>query len=44
MLAMTGGRERTAKEFTTLLKAGGFQVTKVLKTDSYFGIVEAVPA
>jgi hypothetical protein len=44
MLAMTGGRERTAKEFATLLKAGGFQLTKVIKTDSFFGIVEAVPA
>ena len=44
MLAMTGGRERTQKEFATLLKVGGFQLTKVIRTESHFAIVEAVPA
>lgn len=44
MLVMTGGRERTQKEFATLLKAGGFQFTRVVPTESMVSVVEAVPA
>ena len=44
MLVMTGGRERTEKEFAALLPQAGFKVTRVLPTRSPFSIVEARPA
>jgi hypothetical protein len=44
MLVMTGGRERTGKEYTDLLRAGGFELTRVVPTESVFSIVEASPA
>ena len=44
MLVMTGGLERTAKEYETLLGRAGFRVTRVLPTAGPFGLVEAKPA
>ncbi len=43
MLTMTGGCERTAKQYETLLEKGGFKVTNVIPTNSFMSIVEAVP-
>ena len=42
MLVMTGGRERTEPEFRELLRAGGFELTRVVPTQSIVSIVEAV--
>ena len=43
MLAMTGGKERTEKEFSDLLDAAGLKLTKVINTHSpLFSIVEAM--
>lgn len=44
MLVMTGGRERTEKEFAALLREGGFHLARVVNTESVISIVEAVPA
>ena len=44
MLVMTGGRERTEKEFAALLRQGGFHLSRVISTQSVISIVEAVPA
>ena len=44
MLVMTGGRERTEKEFAELLRQGGFHLARVVATESVISIVEAVPA
>ena len=44
MLVMTGGRERTAAEFQTLLAAAGFELARVIPTGSPVHILEAVPA
>ena len=43
MLTMTGGRERTAKEYEDLLAKAGLKVTKVIPTNSFMSIVESVP-
>ena len=43
MLVMTGGKERTAKEFEQLLAGAGFKVTRIIPTDLPFSIVEAQP-
>jgi hypothetical protein len=43
MMAMTGGRERTADEFTAILGAAGLAVTNIIPTHSpLFSIIEAV--
>jgi SAM-dependent methyltransferase len=44
MLVMTGGLERTAKEYAALLEQAGFRVSRVVATASPFSLVEAVPA
>jgi len=45
MLAMTGGRERTAKEFGSLFEQAGLKLSKVIPTHSpMFSIVEVVKA
>jgi hypothetical protein len=44
MLVMTGGLERTAKEYETLLGRAGLRVTRVLPTASPFSLLEAKPA
>jgi SAM-dependent methyltransferase len=43
MLVMTGGLERTAREYGTLLERSGFRVTRVLPTPGPFSLVEAKP-
>jgi hypothetical protein len=43
MLAVTGGRERTAPEYETLLAAAGFRLERVTPTRSQHSVVEAVP-
>ena len=43
MLVMTGGKERTAKEFEALLNATGFKVLQVIPTDQPTSIIEAQP-
>jgi hypothetical protein len=43
MLLVTGGRERTAAEYTALLAKAHFQLTQVVPTASPVSIVEAVP-
>jgi hypothetical protein len=44
MMVMTGGKERTAKEFDQLLSAAGFRFLRVIPTDLPTSIVEAEPA
>jgi hypothetical protein len=43
MLAVTGGRERTAAQHAALLAAAGFRLSRVLPTAAQHSIVEAVP-
>jgi hypothetical protein len=43
MLVMTGGKERTEKEFDELLSAAGFKLLRVISTDQPTSIVEAEP-
>ena len=42
MLAILGGRERTEKEYRTLLDTSGFRLERVTPTHSPFSVVEAV--
>jgi hypothetical protein len=44
MLVMTGGRERTAREYGTLLEAAGFGKARVIPTRSPMSLLEARPA
>ncbi len=44
MLALTGGRERTATEYADLLEAANFRLERVVPTDSPVSVVEAAPA
>lgn len=41
MLAVTGGRERRPEEFRDLLRAAGFEMDRVLDTESDYSIVDA---
>jgi hypothetical protein len=41
MMVMTGGKERTAKEWETLLAAHGFTLTKIVATPSPMSVIEA---
>lgn len=43
MMVMTGGKERTAAEFSQLLEAAGFRLLRVIPTDVPPSIVEAQP-
>jgi hypothetical protein len=43
MLVMTGGKERTEKEFAQLLAAAGFKLLRVIPTELPTSIVEAQP-
>jgi len=48
MLALTGGRERTRKQYESLLASGGFRVERVVETGSEglmtpLGLIEANP-
>jgi hypothetical protein len=42
MLVVVGGRERTAPEYGTLLKASGFSLTRIVPTESPLSLIEAV--
>jgi hypothetical protein len=42
MLALPGGRERTAEEFGKLFEVSGFELTKILPTKSPLSVVEAI--
>jgi len=42
MLVMTGGRERTEAEFRDLYTRSGFQLTRVIPTESPFSVIEGV--
>jgi SAM-dependent methyltransferase len=44
MLVMTGGLERTAKEYGVLLDRAGFRVSRIVPTAGPFSVVEAKPA
>jgi hypothetical protein len=44
MLVGTGGQERTAAEYETLLAKAGLRVTRVVPTISAASVVEAVRA
>jgi hypothetical protein len=44
MLAVTGGRERTAARYAALLAAAGLRLRRVLPTRTEYSIVEAVVA
>jgi O-methyltransferase domain len=44
MLVLTGGRERTPDEFSSLLTDSGWQFARVIPTSSSYSIVEAVAA
>lgn len=41
MLVMTGGLERTAKEYESLLALAGFRLTRIVPTASPFSVIEA---
>jgi len=44
MLVMTGGKERTEREFAELFEAAGFKLLQVIPTDQPTSIIEAQPA
>lgn len=44
MLVMTGGKERTEREFAELFAAAGFKLSRVITTDAPHSIVEGEPA
>jgi len=45
MLVQTrGGKERTEAEFRDLFAAGGFRLTRIVKTKSFACVIEGVPA
>jgi ubiquinone/menaquinone biosynthesis C-methylase UbiE len=44
MLTVTGGMERTADQFDSLLSAAGFQMTRIVATSTHQSIVEAIAA
>jgi hypothetical protein len=44
MLAITGGQERTAEEYKSLLDKAGYRMTRIVPTDSPVSVVEGVPA
>ncbi len=43
MMVMTGGRERTAADFSGLFSAAGFSLTRVVTTESMMSVIEGVP-
>lgn len=44
MLVMTGGQERTAGEYESLLRRGGFRLEKIVPTAGPFSVIEGKPA
>ena len=43
MLTVTGGLERTAQQFASLLDSADFKLTRVIPTSTHQSVVEAVP-
>lgn len=43
MLVITGGRERSASEYSALFKAAGFELTNVIPTKGLASIIEGCP-
>jgi hypothetical protein len=43
MLAFTGGRERTRRDYEALLTSADFRLTRVIDTDCGLAILESVP-
>lgn len=43
MMALTGGKERSIREYRELLAAAGFRLNRVLPVPSDFSILEAFP-
>jgi len=43
MMVLTGGRERTIPEYSSLLHSAGFRLNDVVKTASDFNVLEALP-
>ncbi len=43
MLVLPGGKERTEDEYRTLLKAGGFQLTRIVPTNAEVSVIEGKP-
>ena len=43
MLVMTGGKERTAEEYESLLRRGGFRLEKIVPTAGPFSVIDARP-
>lgn len=43
MMIFVGGRERTEREFATLLDRAGFRMTRIVPTISTISLIEAVP-
>ena len=43
MMVLTGGRERTIPEYSSLLHSAGFRLNDVVKTASDFNVMEALP-
>ena len=41
MLLMPGGRERTAEEFASLFERAGFELTRIVPTESPLSVIEA---
>jgi hypothetical protein len=44
MLTMTGGRERTEREWAGLLGKAGFKIERIIPTESFLSIIETVAA
>src|ERR1700752_238083 len=44
ILVMTGGKERTRKEFSELLEQSGFKLVNIVPTELPFSIIESEPA
>ena len=44
MLAVPGGRERTADEYRALLSTAGLQLSRIVPTEAPSSIIEAIPA
>jgi hypothetical protein len=42
MLVMTGGQERTAREYGALMAQAGFRLMRLIPTDSPYDVLEAV--
>jgi hypothetical protein len=43
MLMLPGGKERTADEFAALFNRAGFELTRVVPTQSPLSVIEARP-